>query len=57
MRIHQVIAIVLGVFFISGCGDQFWCGEDGCPGKSMTLSSGDPATIKAETVRTSRVML
>jgi len=30
MRIRQVFLVVLGVFLLSGCGDQFWCGEDGC---------------------------
>lgn len=39
MRFIQVIVVVSGVFLISGCGDQFWCGEDGCPGKSMTLTA------------------
>ena len=35
MRIVQVFLVVLGVFLLSGCGDQFWCGEDGC-GKRCT---------------------
>jgi hypothetical protein len=30
MRIRQVFLVVLGVFLLSGCGDQFWCGDDGC---------------------------
>ena len=30
MRIIQVIAVVLGVLLMSSCGDQVWCGENGC---------------------------
>ena len=39
MRIIQVITVVFGVLLVSGCGDQFWCGENGCPGKDMTLTA------------------
>ncbi len=30
MRINLVTAVVLGVLLMSGCGDQVWCGENGC---------------------------
>ena len=30
MRINLVTAVVLGGVLISGCGDQVWCGENGC---------------------------
>ncbi len=30
MMIRQLIYLVLGGFLLSGCGDQFWCGDDGC---------------------------
>ncbi len=30
MRIHLIIAIVV---LMAGCGDQVWCGSDGCEGK------------------------
>lgn len=38
MRINQVIAIVFGALLISGCGDQVWCGENGC-GASRDVST------------------
>ena len=39
MRIIQVIVVVMGVLLMSGCGDQFWCGEDGCTSKKMVSTS------------------
>ena len=30
MRINLVTGVVLGVLLMSGCGDQVWCGENGC---------------------------
>lgn len=30
MKINLVTAVVLGLLVISGCGDQVWCGENGC---------------------------
>lgn len=30
MRIYRAIAIVFGALLMSGCGDQVWCGENGC---------------------------
>ncbi|MGR8981315.1 MAG: hypothetical protein ACU84H_14650 [Gammaproteobacteria bacterium] len=33
MRIHLIITVVLGVLLMSGCGDQVWCGENGCRGQ------------------------
>ena len=39
MRIIQVFTVVFGMLLLSGCGDQFWCGENGCPGKDMTLTA------------------
>lgn len=30
MKRKQLIVLLLGVLLISGCGDQVWCGEDGC---------------------------
>ena len=35
MRIHLIIAVVLGVLLVTSCGDQIWCGNDGCAGKEM----------------------
>ena len=35
MRIHLIIAVVLGVLLVTSCGDQIWCGDDGCAGKEM----------------------
>ncbi len=30
MKISKISTLVLVVLVLSGCGDQFWCGEDGC---------------------------
>lgn len=34
MKLSKVILIVLGTVLLSGCGDQFWCGDDGCNASS-----------------------
>jgi hypothetical protein len=46
MKIYQVITVVFGVFLLSGCGDQFWCGEDGCSGKKIVRSSSSTEQMK-----------
>lgn len=46
MRIIQVIAVVLGVLLMSGCGDQVWCGENGCPGKGRLSPSATPMKVQ-----------
>ena len=35
MIIHRIIAVVLGVLLLTSCGDQVWCGSDGCEGKEQ----------------------
>lgn len=30
MRNIQVITVLFGGLLMSGCGDQVWCGENGC---------------------------
>lgn len=30
MMIRQVICLVFAAILLAGCGDQFWCGDDGC---------------------------
>ena len=35
MRIYLVTVVVLGALLMSGCGDQIWCGENGCGSDSM----------------------
>jgi outer membrane murein-binding lipoprotein Lpp len=30
MKIFRVIAVVFGILLLSGCGDQVWCGDNGC---------------------------
>ncbi len=27
---NQLIIVVLAALLLSGCGDQIWCGENGC---------------------------
>lgn len=39
MRTKYIIAVVLGMLVLSGCGDQFWCGENGCSGKKIVSTS------------------
>ncbi len=39
MRINRLVTVVLGALLMSGCGDQFWCGEDGCRGKRIASAS------------------
>ena len=34
MKLSKVILVVLGVVLLTGCGDQFWCGDDGCNASS-----------------------
>ena len=46
MRIKHVIAVVLGVLVLSGCGDQIWCGENGCSGKKMASTSTIPMNVQ-----------
>jgi len=38
MKINLVIVIVLGALLLSGCGDQVWCGDDGCNSNSSMKS-------------------
>lgn len=61
MRVIQIIAVVMGALLMSGCGDQFWCGEDGCRGKNIVSTSSNKWTFKnsilQKTVRTVRVRL
>jgi len=38
MKINQVIVVVLAVLLLSGCGDQVWCGDDGCNSNSSMTS-------------------
>ena len=45
MRINQVIAGVLGVLLMSGCGDQIWCGENGCNSKRPSTHA-DPMNVQ-----------
>ena len=33
MRLFKVTVVVLGMLLLSGCGDQVWCGENGCEGQ------------------------
>ena len=42
MRFNQVIAVVLGALLMSGCGDQFWCGDDGCRPKKIVSTADVP---------------
>ncbi|OQW79214.1 MAG: hypothetical protein BVN35_02420 [Proteobacteria bacterium ST_bin11] len=30
MKLNKAMLLVIATLFISGCGDQWWCGEDGC---------------------------
>ncbi|MDT4288607.1 hypothetical protein RO575_03470 [Methylomonas sp. MO1] len=42
MKINKNILIVLVALFLGGCGDQWWCGDDGCnaaSSKSMVRST------------------
>lgn len=39
MRINRVVTVILGALLMAGCGDQFWCGEDGCRGKRIASAS------------------
>ena len=34
MKIKKIILVVLGTLLLTGCGDQFWCGDDGCNASS-----------------------
>ncbi|MEY4209790.1 MAG: hypothetical protein RLZ92_168 [Pseudomonadota bacterium] len=34
MKKNKVILVVLAMLFLSGCGDQIWCGEEGCNANS-----------------------
>jgi len=34
MSLNKVILVLLGSMFLSGCGDQLWCGEEGCNASS-----------------------
>jgi hypothetical protein len=46
MRINQVITVVLGLLLMSGCGDQVWCGENGCSGKKIVSTSATPMNFQ-----------
>ncbi|WFP49702.1 hypothetical protein PL263_16575 [Methylomonas sp. EFPC3] len=42
MKSSKTILLVLVAFLVSGCGDQWWCGDDGCnaaSSKSMVRQS------------------
>ncbi|MBS3954515.1 MAG: hypothetical protein KGZ88_16310 [Methylomicrobium sp.] len=39
MKITKAIFVILGTLLLSGCGDQFWCGEDGCNANSSFSST------------------
>jgi len=48
MKTFQVTAVVLGMLLLSGCGDQVWCGENGCAGqKGGNVTSGQTALVAA----------
>jgi len=48
MRTLRVTAVVLGILLLSGCGDQVWCGENGCAGqKGGNITSGQTALVTA----------
>ncbi len=38
MRVYQIIPVILLMLLMNGCGDQFWCGDDGCEGKKPDMS-------------------
>ena len=38
MKISRIIVIVVGVLLLSGCGDQMYCGDDGCNHSSKMTS-------------------
>lgn len=35
MKINLKLAILVSMLLVSGCGDQVWCGENGCGSDSM----------------------
>ena len=45
MRINQVIAVVLGLLLMSGCGDQVWKGEIGRGSNRDVSTSTAPIDI------------
>ena len=48
MRTFKVTAVVLGILLLSGCGDQVWCGENGCAGqKGGNVTSGQTGLVTA----------
>ncbi len=50
MRINQVIGVVLGVLLMSGCGDQVWCGENGCGTDRNVSTSPAPRNIQNDPI-------
>lgn len=34
MSLNKIILVLLATMFLSGCGDQVWCGEEGCNASS-----------------------
>lgn len=45
MRSYKIIAVVLGVLLMSGCGDQMYCGDDGCNHSSHMSAPIDPMKV------------
>jgi len=39
MKKSKAILVILGALFLGGCGDQFWCGEEGCNANSSMKST------------------
>ena len=35
MKINRFIGLVFTALLMSGCGDQVWCGENGCGAQRM----------------------
>lgn len=40
MKLNKTILVLLVAFLVSGCGDQWWCGEDGCNAGSSKAPFG-----------------
>lgn len=38
MQISKVMLVLLVALFMNGCGDQAWCGDDGCNASSGKIS-------------------
>jgi hypothetical protein len=44
LKVNKSIFVVLGLLLLSGCGDQMWCGDDGCNASSSKTISQLPVT-------------